>query len=456
MRLMSLRGLSLRARVALLAAVAVTGTIILASFVSFTVFTGQLRDEIDQALVSQARSLGDDSNGRPGDRHDTDLFATVGLSFAAVKNGVISQIPGSGTTAPVDMAVVRQVGKPGGAPYILRNARSGDVHTRVVTMRARDGSVIVLARSLTQVDRTVGRLEAATVVVGLGAVVLAATGGIAVAGAGLSPVRKLTRATARITRTQQLNTPIEVVGNDEIAQLAGSFNAMLTALERSRQRQRQLVADAGHELRTPLTSLRTNIDLLIQTQRHPERTLPHGSLDALLGDVRAQLQELSALVDDLVELSRDDEQSPSHREVRFDHVVRHAIERVQRRDPATTFAADLRPWMVYGLETELERAVTNLLDNAVKFSPASGTVRIVLDQGELTVADEGPGIAEADLPQVVELFYRSTEARALPGAGLGLAIVRQAAEHHGGIVTAQNRPAGGALMRLTLPGTAPA
>jgi two-component system sensor histidine kinase MprB len=457
MRLISLRKLSLRARVALLAAVAVTGTIIFASIVSFTVFTGKLRAEIDQSLISQAQSLGDNSDGLPGDRHDTDLLATLGLSFAAVKSGVIIQIPGSRALAPVDMAVVRQVSKTGGPEYVLHNARSGDIDMRVVTMRARDKSVIVLAQSLAQVDRTVARLGAATVVVGLGAVVLAATGGIAVAGAGLSPVRRLTRATAHITRTQQLNTaPIEVVGNDEIAQLGESFNAMLAALERSRQRQRQLVADAGHELRTPLTSLRANIDLLIQTRRHPERTLPHGSLDALLTDVSAQLQELSTLVDDLVGLSRDDEQFPSRGDVRFDQVVRHAIDRVQRRDPTTTFSTDLRPWLVYGLETELERAVTNLLDNAVKFSPAEGTVRIVLVQGELTVADEGPGIAEMDLPQVFERFYRSAEARALPGAGLGLAIVRHAAEHHGGVVIAENRPTGGALMRLTLPGTPPA
>jgi two-component system sensor histidine kinase MprB len=227
---------------------------------------------------------------------------------------------------------------------------------------------------------------------------------------------------------------------------------MLAALNRSRERQRQLVSDAGHELRTPLTSLRANVDLLIQTRNRPEEVLPRGSYDQLLADIKAQLIELTTLVGDLVELAREDETPRLHTPVWLDDVVRHAVERVQRRAPAVAFSVRLDPWVLMGSETELSRAVTNLLDNAVKFSPPGGTVWVVLHGGELVVADEGPGIAPDDLPQVFERFYRSAAARAVNGSGLGLAIVRNAAEHHGGQVQAGNRPEGGARLRLRLPG----
>jgi two-component system sensor histidine kinase MprB len=448
------RGPSLRARVALLAAGTVIAAIVATSWVSFTMFTGRLHNEIDQTLIGQAQTLADNVNGRPGDRHDGDLLAALDMSAATVRDGRAVSPPGTRTPPPVDQAAVRRVSAPGGPPFVLADGESGGVHMRVITVRAQDGTVIVLGRSLTMVDETVTGFQYITIMVGAGAAVLAAGAGIAVAGAGLQPVRRLTRAVAAIARTQDLNTePIRVSGDDEISRLAGSFNAMLAALNRSRERQRRLVADAGHELRTPLTSLRTNIDLLIQSRAHPERTLPHGSMDALLGDVKAQLRELTNLVGDLVELARDDEQAAVRTEVRLDRVVPQAVERVRLRAPAATFETRLEPWLVLGSEPALVRAVTNLLDNAVKFSPPDGTVRIDLRDGELLVADEGPGIPESTLPYVFERFYRAPEARALPGSGLGLAIVRHTAEQHGGTVSACNRPEGGALMRLRLPGT---
>jgi two-component system sensor histidine kinase MprB len=323
----------------------------------------------------------------------------------------------------------------------------------MVTVRAVDGDVVVLARSLSGVDRAVVRLEVGTFVFALGAVTLAAAAGFAVAGAGLRPIRRLTRAAARIARTQNLDTtPIELTGGREITELTQSFNAMLSALNSSRVRQRQLVSDAGHELRTPLTSLRANIELLIQIRAHPEADLPRGGEDQLLTDVKAQLVELTTLVDDLVELARENESPVVRTPVWLDDVVRHAVERVRRRAPAAVFSVRLEPWVVMGVETELSRAITNLLDNAVKFSPTGDTVQVILSGGELVVADEGPGIAPADLPHIFERFYRSAGARAVNGSGLGLAIVRNAAERHGGEVRAENRPEGGALLRVRIPG----
>ncbi|MFG2005973.1 ATP-binding protein [Spirillospora sp. NPDC048911] len=444
--------LSLRARVALLAAGAVIAAIMVTSVVSFTMFAGRLRGEVDRNLIGQARTLADNANGRPTDSHDTDLLAALDMSMATVRDGKIMQPPGTRAPAPVDLAAVRRVSAPDGPRFVLADGHSRGVHMRVITIHAHDGTVIVLARSLTMLDRTLTGFQYVTLAVGAGGALLAGVAGVAVAGAGLQPVRRLTRAAAGIARTQDLTTePIRVSGDDEISRLAGSFNAMLAALNRSRERQRRLVADAGHELRTPLTSLRANIDLLIQARANPGRSLPHGSHDALLADVRAQLRELTNLVGDLVELSRDEGQVPSRTRVRLDRLVLAAVERVRLRAPAATFQVELEPWPVDGSERELVRAVTNVLDNAVKFSPPDGTVQVTLRNGELIVADEGPGIPERDLPLVFERFHRAPEARALPGSGLGLAIVRHTAEHHGGEVSAANRPGGGALVRLRLP-----
>ena len=230
---------------------------------------------------------------------------------------------------------------------------------------------------------------------------------------------------------------------------------MLQALDHSRARQRQLVADAGHELRTPLTSLRTNIELLGQADGGGA-DLPPGAREELLDDVSAQIEELSQLVGDLVELARDEPLPTVVETIDLAEAVDHAVERVRRRAPSLTFEVDVAPWVVRGEAGTLERAVTNLLDNAAKWSPPGGTVRVSLADGVLTVDDEGPGIAEQDLPHVFERFYRSEESRAMPGSGLGLSIVAQAAERHAGRVHAERSPYGGARLVLVLPGDATA
>jgi two-component system sensor histidine kinase MprB len=225
---------------------------------------------------------------------------------------------------------------------------------------------------------------------------------------------------------------------------------MLVALSASRDRQRRLVADAGHELRTPLTSLRTNLDLLLQADAA-------GGLDAdaraeLMDDVRAQLEEMSTLVGDLIELARDEPLRPVVEQVDLAEVVDRAVARARRRRTGLTFDVDTAPWWVSGESASLERAVTNLLDNAVKWSPPDGTVRIRLNHGTLTVDDEGPGIAPDDREQVFERFYRSEESRSMPGSGLGLSIVRQVIERHSGNVRVDVNDGGGTRMVLQVPG----
>jgi two-component system sensor histidine kinase MprB len=262
-------------------------------------------------------------------------------------------------------------------------------------------------------------------------------------------VRRLTAAVERVARTEDL-TPLPVEGQDEIARLAQAFNHVLTALEASRDRQRRLVGDAGHELRTPLTSLRTNLDLL--TQADHAGGLPPEARAELLADVRAQIEELTTLVGDLVELARDEPMTLVLESVELPELVDQSIARVRRRAPGITFEASLSPWWVEGDSAALERAVANLLDNAAKWSPPDGTIRVRLESGVLTVDDEGPGIAEQDLPHVFERFYRSDESRSMPGSGLGLSIVARVVERHSGTVSAGESPAGGARLTVTLPG----
>jgi two-component system, OmpR family, sensor histidine kinase MprB len=307
----------------------------------------------------------------------------------------------------------------------------------------------VLAQNMTPQERALKRMGAVMLLFGLAGVIGAAAAGWAVARNGLRPVRRLTRNVERIARTEDLQ-PLPVEGDDEMARLATAFNDMLVALSASRDRQRRLVADAGHELRTPLTSLRTNLDLLLQADAS-------GGLDSaaraeLLEDVRGQIEEMSTLVGDLVELARDEPLRPVVEQVDLAEVVDRAVARARRRGTSLTFDVETEPWWVTGESASLERAVTNLLDNAVKWSPPDGTVRIRLTHGTLTVDDEGPGIEPADRAHVFDRFYRSEESRSMPGSGLGLSIVRQVIERHAGNIRVDESEGGGTRMVLQLPG----
>lgn len=321
---------------------------------------------------------------------------------------------------------------------------------RVVAVHRPGGETMVLAQSLESEQAVLRKLGIVMLLFGLAGVIAAGMAGWAVARNGLRPVRRLTSSVEHIARTEDLR-PLPVEGDDEIARLASAFNQMLAALAASRDRQRQLVADAGHELRTPLTSLRTNLDLLSQADGGGVE-LPAEARAELLDDVRAQIEEMTTLIGDLMELSRDEPLTHVVEAVDVPELVDRAIARVRRRAPSVAFDVATEPWYVVGESSGLERAVTNLLDNAAKWSPPGGTVVVRLAEGTLTVDDAGPGIAEEDLPHVFDRFYRSQESRSMPGSGLGLSIVRQVAERHSGSVTAGASPTGGARLTMWLPG----
>jgi two-component system sensor histidine kinase MprB len=324
-----------------------------------------------------------------------------------------------------------------------------------------DGNLaLVLAQPMDPMRHTLAKLGLVLSLVGGAGVVLASVAGATVAGAGLRPVQRLTAATERVASTGDLR-PIPVTGSDELARLTHSFNVMLGAVAAAQEQQRRLVADAGHELRTPLTSLRTNVELLLAADDGSARdggpVLSEADRKEIFDDVRAQIEELSTLVGDLVELAREDVPLAVHEPVELVEVVERALQRVRRRAGDVRFDPTLAPWTLLGDSTALERAVLNLLDNAAKWSPPDGVVRVTLRPDRpgwvvLEVADQGPGIADQHLPRVFDRFYRAAEDRGRPGSGLGLSIVKQVAERHGGAVRAGRADTGGALLALWLPG----
>jgi len=288
------------------------------------------------------------------------------------------------------------------------------------------------------------------IIFGVGGVIIAAVVGAYVSRSSLRPVRELSAAVERVAVTKEL-TPITINATGDIAVLAESFNQMLRSLASSRDRQARLIADAGHELRTPLTSLRTNIELLAADAE--SGMLKEQDRIDILADVKAQLVEFTDLIGDLVQLARD-ETATSPEALDFRNVVNSALDRVRRRAHGLSFDVELNPFYVVGDSDMLERAVTNLLDNAVKWSPPGGVIRVQLEGDRLRVADQGPGISEADMPFIFDRFYRGDSARQTPGTGLGLSIVAQTVTQHGGWIKTGRSAQGGAEFTIQLPGAA--
>jgi two-component system sensor histidine kinase MprB len=448
-----LRGSSFRRRLILLSAAAVAVAVVLASVAAYLVVRNQLRDEVDnrlenlyeqiaipQSLLLPGAPPGDDFLVLPtGPLGSRDAFAQV-----VRPDGSVVRPRGVPFRLPVNDPRVLEVAR-GERKAFFHDATIGGVHARVYTARLSTGDALQAVRPLDEVDSTLRDLAFALALISLGGIALAVWLGTIVARTALRPVKQLTAAAEHVARTRDLTRRIRADGTDELSRLGASFNTMLEALAEAERSQRQLVADASHELRTPLTSLRTNIEVLSSGM------LPPADRDRLLGDLVEQLDELTVLVADLVDLARGDEPDEGVEDVRLDMLVADAVKRAQRHAGDKVFSTELEPCLVEGVPSRLDRAVTNLLDNAAKWSPAGGRIEVQVRAGEVSVRDHGPGIADTDMPFVFDRFYRAPAARGLPGSGLGLAIVRQVAESHGGTVTAARANGGGAHMSMKLP-----
>lgn len=444
---------SLRWRVTLLAASVVAIAVAVTSIAAYAMVARALYADVDEALRARADTMIDNNFESLGFQSIilAGLYSNdvgVALIFADHK----PYMPPQQTIPPVgeqELAVAD-----GELATSLRTVSN----QRVLAVHTNSGATLVISQRLEPTREVLDRLAWLLFVVGGCGVVLAAAAGTAVGRTGLRPIARLTAATERIARTDDL-TPIPVSGDDELARLTESFNTMLRALAESRDRQRRLVADAGHELRTPLTSLRTNMELLIAAGRPGAPQLPEQDMADLRADVVAQIEELSTLVGDLVDLAREDAPETVYDRVDLGEVTERALERARRRRADVEFVAELRPWFVYGHDSALERAILNVLDNAAKWSPAGEQVRVSMRETgrgllELHIDDAGPGIAPEERELVFERFYRTTASRSMPGSGLGLAIVKQVVTKHGGTITVENSERGGASIRIVLPGEA--
>ncbi|HWB22085.1 MAG TPA: HAMP domain-containing sensor histidine kinase [Gaiellaceae bacterium] len=446
--------MSLRARLILGTACTLAAAIAAGLFVAYAVVKGELRGEIDRSLVAFSRpfveraSSGLQPGQLPGGKIISRSRRTGAFGGAA---GYFQFVSADGKT---QLAPSEQVHLPvGRAPAVAAGthkayyseATVSGVKLRVYTVRINESTALEIARPLTEVDHALDRIGLLFLIISLVAVGGAAAVGLLVARATLRPVTQLTEDAERIAATRSLRERTDQSRSGELGRLAVAFNTMLDALTDSVSAQRQLIADASHELRTPLASARTNLEVLEL----------HGGLtpdtrERILAEAVEELREMTQLIDELVELARGDVQAFALSPVRLDQVTEDAVAVTARRS-GREIRLDKSPTVVSGSIEPLSRAIANLLDNAVKWSPAGKPIEVSVSSGTVCVRDHGPGIDPEDLPHVFDRFYRATAARTLPGSGLGLAIVKQVAEAHGGTITVEAAPGGGAIFSLRLP-----
>ena len=443
-------------RVALMTAVAVAIAAVGASLLMYFVVQTQLLSQFDKTLVDTAKSIAEQSTGRGGGPGRFPGGPQGGLSgrgdvAAQLINSTTGTVGRSDAQPVVALVTPEAVEVASGArPEWWFDTTLEGSHLRVYVgpTNAR-GSAVEVWGPLNSIESALAETRLRLALVALGGVLLAGALGTVVARAALTPVRRLTNIVEEVARTRDLSQRVtSQASQDELGRLAASFNVMLAELETSLKSQRQLVADASHELRTPLTSLRTNLELLERGQ-----PIDPKERQEVLGELVGQMERLSTLVSDLIDLARDEQAHLTVEDLHLDEIVTDAIAEMRMRYPSVRFDFDRSGTavdVVRGVRSRILRAVTNLLDNAGKWSPPDGVVEVAVRGSEITVRDHGPGIAPEDESRVFDRFWRAPAARKLPGSGLGLAIVKDVAETHGGRVTLERPSGGGAFFRLRL------
>ena len=467
--------MSLRGRMVLIAGTAVALAVMAVSVAAYAGTSSQVNGQVDQSLRSLTGSIlaraGLSVAGPPGGQppggsgsgspRSTDKLQDPdeGLGLDGDNGPAFGGAPGVVSLIHADGQVYAPPGERGSIPagprakalaargtgrYFTDLTVNGTEIRVLATGIGQQRGALLVALPLADVEHTLSKLLLLLVLIAAGGVLLAGLLGLLVARTALAPIARFTRQTETIAANPDRldQERVDVHGGDELARLAQTFNRTLDALDRSVQAQRNLVADASHELRTPIATIRANLQLM-----RDEQLLSPEDRDALRTDIIDELDELTALVGDVVELARGTKLSGEPAEVRVDEIVTVAVERTRRRAPELTIEVSAEPTLVHGEGDRIARAVANLLDNAAKYG-RSGVVGVTLHDGTLTVRDHGPGFHDEDLPFVFDRFHRARDARSKPGSGLGLAIVRQAAEAHGGFVEAANAPGGGAVLRI--------
>ncbi len=440
------RSFGLRTRIAVLAAGSVAVAVLLVAggawFVARQELVGGVRQQLDaraQLMQRQAQQTGLDGFGFRG------RFGFLTEVVDSSGNVVVPLTP-DGQSFPVGAAERAVAASDVNAKGSWGSIRVSGLHLLTRTMPLGDGHAIVVAQQVDAIDSALDHFAVILFILSLLGIAGAAFVGRLVARSAVRPVERLTEAAEHVARTQDLTASIDVDRNDEIGRLSATFNGMLQALAESRDQQQRLIHDASHELRTPLTSVRTNIEMLAR-----EDSIAPKERAQMLADLNVEMEELTNLVTELVDLATatggTDEEIT---DVRLDDVIVEAAERARRRT-GQQLDVSTEPVVVRARPTQIERAVSNVIDNACKWSAKGELIDVSLSGGRFEVADRGPGIDAGDLPYVFDRFYRASSARSMPGSGLGLAIVKQVVDEAGGSVFAQPRDGGGAIVGFELP-----
>jgi len=434
---------SLRRRITAAVALAVATVAVTLGVTGYLTTRSHLIGEVQHQLQGRVFLLLRSNAHRQGVPAPPALGGAPGYFQFVYPNGRVRVPEGGSAQLPADAHVLR-IAKQGRGSFFT-TARIHGVHVEVYTVGDADAHyAIEVALPLTEIDSDVHELAVTFGLLVGGGVLLAGLLGAGIARTALAPIHRFTKQTQAVTDALDRPRRLEEKGAEELRRLAMSFNRTLDALERSIQAQRHLILDASHELRTPMAALRSDIQIFLEADR-----LPDEERRGLQQAIVAELDELTQLVANVVELARGSSSSDHTEPIELDDIVKEAVARAQRRAPDLAFSLELEPTEIVNSPDRVSRAVTNVIDNARKWSPPGGRIEVDLHDGVLNVRDHGPGFKKEDIPSVFDRFYRADDARRLPGSGLGLAIVKQAAEAHGGYAAASNAPDGGAVLQVS-------
>ena len=451
--------MTLRKRLALASGLVAFVTVGVLAVSAYLIASHELRSQVDDSLKSRAATI-----VREIDRalERSDFFGRqrvpLGPTLLQPEFDAVTQVidrdgailaslgPAELTVSAADLELAAaNVGFAGR----FTNATVENRSYRVYTLSLPAGGAIQLGKDITDIEDARTGLRTWLIVIGVVGVALSTLAGWLIARRTSRPIEQLARSADDIARTGNTSDPINVAASGEVGNLVSSFNTMVGALGRSVAQQKQLVQDASHELRTPLTSLRANAELL----ERPD--LPAETRREIIDDIRAEIDELTSLSSELSALASDQSSTETPAPTHLDDAVRELVERAQRRSGRDIRLHVTSAAVVNVRLGQFDRAVSNLIDNALKFSPADTSVDVFVRGSRVEVHDSGPGIAPEDRPYVFDRFYRAAATRSMPGSGLGLAIVKQFADIHGAQTLVGASGTGGAMVGVELaPSTA--
>ena len=443
--------MKLRTRFLIATSVIVFLTVSVLSVAIYATVSKHLLSEVDNTLdarvVAIAESIRPRNNAAPGNRRQRNPLeeALLPIRFDTVTQVIDPRgnvvIALGQVDLPISNDVLEMVANPLAQRMRITTKIDG-VPYRILSVPILRGGALQLGKDISDIESAKEGILLWLFVLGLLAIAASGSAGWFIARRTARPIQKLAAAAEHIAATRELTTTLDISGDAEIEQLATSFNTMLVALRLSREQQQQLVQDASHELRTPLTSLRANSELLERENLDTE------TKNLILRDIRAEVDELTALTGELSSLASDQRLIEQLQIVNLGEAVEEVVERARRRSGRIINLERKSPASIRVRPSQLDRAISNLIDNALKFCPTSQPVDVFVSNNRIEVCDHGPGISDADKPHIFDRFYRAVATRALPGSGLGLAIVKQFADDHDAVVNAVDTPGGGATISI--------